>query len=81
MEDIYNYKQEFHNTKDKYTMRKNQYKVALILAVLMLGTKPLDAAALDEVFRSFHTVMGVTNVSLVVFLHLFFLHLSLLAVL
>lgn len=64
MEDIYNYKQEFHNTKDKYTMRKNQYKVVLILAALMLGTKPLDAASLDEVFRSFHTVMGVTNVSL-----------------
>ena len=24
----------------------------------------LDAAALDEVFRSFHTVMGVTNISM-----------------
>ncbi len=52
------------NYGNKFTMKNTQYKVVLILAVLILGAKSLDAAALDEVFRSFHTVMGVTNISM-----------------
>ena len=43
------------NHGNKYTMKKTQYKVAVALMGLLLGTKPLDAASLDEVFRSFHT--------------------------
>ena len=44
-------------------MKKNQSKVVIALTGLLLGTQPLCAASLDDVFRSFHTVMGVTNVS------------------
>ena len=43
-------------------MKNTQYTVA-VLTVLLLGMCPIDAASLDEVFRSFHTVMGVTNIS------------------
>ena len=44
-------------------MKKNQSKLAIALTGLLLGAQPLCAASLDDVFRSFHTVMGVTNVS------------------
>lgn len=45
-------------------MKKTQYKVSVALMGLLLGMRPLCAASLDEVFRSFHTVMGVTNISM-----------------
>ena len=45
-------------------MKKNQLKMAIALTGLLIGAQPLCAAALDEVFRSFHTVMGVTNISM-----------------
>ena len=51
------------NHGNKYTMKNTQYKVAVVLTGLLLGMQPLCAASLDEVFRSFHTVMGVTNIS------------------
>jgi len=63
LEGVRDDKQEFHHTKDKHTMKKNQFKIMIALTGLVLGVRPLVAAPLDDVFRSFHTVMGVTNVS------------------
>ena len=44
-------------------MKTIQIKNVLLLTSLLLCTKHCNAETLDEVFRSFHTIMQVTNVS------------------
>ncbi len=44
-------------------MRTIQIRNILLLSCLMLCMKPCRAESLDEVFRSFHTIMGITNMS------------------
>ena len=44
-------------------MKTIQIKNILLISGLLLYTKPCRAETLDEVFRSFHTIMGITNMS------------------
>ena len=44
-------------------MRTVQIKIVLLFSILLLWTEHGSAETLDEVFRSFHTIMGITNMS------------------